>query len=717
MPIDRDIQSLVRREAAKFRNGMDADTLFTSPEYRKYTEDLIFGFTLPYGIRPRFNLYFGELDGCAAFTTGQDITQNLHCGIVYQYENLLNKFLCQIGITMHETAHILYHDFNADLIARKKLENGELPCHVDDSNESAEFSADLLEMESALEKEAYRPIFVQIFDSITNAIDDPHDEDKLMENYGQLVTDAISMLREALLLECDSFEQMQESGKSELSIAFSLLLQYIRFYQIVAIDTDAAYQSEIMQRICQFASDLEFARYTDSPAQRFQIVCRIMVFLWPYIKKTLDEEEQKQQSQQNQQNQQGQQGQQGGDPSQGGQNGQGQQNQPQNGSGQGSQGTHSQQAIQNVMSQLNSAAQQSGQTQAVQNGKTSNAAKAASKAANQGKQAPKQDPAQKQGQNSASSANGLPEKVLGALMDSISAAEGAASVQDSISKAVGGQIHAVDQNSTHKGVRLGVKDHKQTTDEDKKLYEKMMQDVSPYSKRLQKRMQEALRDLKDGSVAHHKAMGKKFEPSAAYRPDEHYFCTRKLPQDLPDMAISVLVDHSGSMHGPRIEAAMKGAMLLYDFATHLDIPVCVSGHCTSGDEVVYHQYTNFRKVAESEKFRLAQMRAGGCNRDGMAIEIAANLLAQRPEEVKLLIVISDGQPNHSGYGGSGASEDIRSILKRYRKRGVESVAAAIGDDKENIKDIYGEGYFLDIADLEKLPKTLVSLVRKKIVSQ
>lgn len=183
------------------------------------------------------------------------------------------------------------------------------------------------------------------------------------------------------------------------------------------------------------------------------------------------------------------------------------------------------------------------------------------------------------------------------------------------------------------------------------------------------------------------------------------------------MAISILVDHSGSMGGERLHSAMRASMLLYDFATKLDIPVEVAGHNTVdyGNGVNYFLYTDFRQVSPDEKYRLAKMVSDDCNRDGAAIEIAANRLARRPEEIRLLIVISDGQPNDAGYGGEEAAKDISGIVKRYQKQGVETIAAAIGDDKERIKSIYGEGAFLDIDDLSRFPKALVGLVRKRLL--
>ena len=57
-----------------------------------------------------------------------------------------------------------------------------------------------------------------------------------------------------------------------------------------------------------------------------------------------------------------------------------------------------------------------------------------------------------------------------------------------------------------------------------------------------------------------------------------------------------------------------------------------------------------------------------------------SVLSKRPEAVKILILVSDGQPADSGYGGSAAEEDLRGIKQEYQRKGILFVAAAIGDD-------------------------------------
>ena len=59
----------------------------------------------------------------------------------------------------------------------------------------------------------------------------------------------------------------------------------------------------------------------------------------------------------------------------------------------------------------------------------------------------------------------------------------------------------------------------------------------------------------------------------------------------------------------------------------------------------------------------------------------------------------------------GTEADLRGIKNEYRKRGIVIFAAAIGDDKENIRRIYQDG-FLDITKLEDLPKNMTQLVKQ-----
>ena len=55
---------------------------------------------------------------------------------------------------------------------------------------------------------------------------------------------------------------------------------------------------------------------------------------------------------------------------------------------------------------------------------------------------------------------------------------------------------------------------------------------------------------------------------------------------------------------------------------------------------------------------------------------------------------------------------LQKTLQEYRRKGVLFLAAAIGQDKEIISDIYGKENTLDITDLKQLPARLVQIISR-----
>ena len=143
----------------------------------------------------------------------------------------------------------------------------------------------------------------------------------------------------------------------------------------------------------------------------------------------------------------------------------------------------------------------------------------------------------------------------------------------------------------------------------------------------------------------------------------------------------------------------------------------VYGHSTDytdvGNTVALYSYAEFDGFDHDDKYRMMDIAARGSNRDGAALRFVAEQLSKRPEAVKILILVSDGQPADSGYSGSAAEEDLRGIKQEYQRKGILFVAAAIGDDKQNIERIYGDS-FMDISDLKQLPTKLTAVVKRHI---
>ncbi len=312
------------------------------------------------------------------------------------------------------------------------------------------------------------------------------------------------------------------------------------------------------------------------------------------------------------------------------------------------------------------------------------------------------------------------QQLAGSIMSQITGdiAQGKAEgeIESELKSNVNAIVQTVNQTSAHAGLTTNIERYHHVSSTDISLYDRIMRDLKPISRALQKQMINAMRDMKEGELQRHRITGSRLEIRDSYRLDGKCFSKKKVPQDVPDMALSVLLDLSGSMSGERIDSARKAAMLLYDFADGIGIPIVVSGHTDAGNGINLYIYSDFDKVGDKDKYRLVNVNShNSCNRDGMAINVAADLLSRRSEEVKLLIVISDGQPNSSNYGGEGAKLDIQSIIKKYKKYGVQVFGAAIGSDKDRIKEIYGDGY-IDITNLAVLPKSLTKLVTKRLLS-
>ena len=122
-------------------------------------------------------------------------------------------------------------------------------------------------------------------------------------------------------------------------------------------------------------------------------------------------------------------------------------------------------------------------------------------------------------------------------------------------------------------------------------------------------------------------------------------------------------------------------------------------------------YSSFEKDDENDKYRLMNISGRSCNRDGYALRYAKEQLAQQPGDRKLLIIVSDGRPNHDTYHGTVAAKDLQEIVAECEKEDIAILAAAIDSDKHLIRSTYGKEHFLDITNLEELPVILTQKIK------
>ena len=272
---------------------------------------------------------------------------------------------------------------------------------------------------------------------------------------------------------------------------------------------------------------------------------------------------------------------------------------------------------------------------------------------------------------------------------------------------------SISYGNIHDGVDKTVHRISEVSDDMKELYKSCAAPLLNISRLLQRSIKQQLNDKRNGGKQTGLLMGRRLDTHSLSRNDGHVFYKNALPNNTPELSIGLLLDESGSMGGcDRATYARAAAIILYDFCKALNIPVMVYGHST-GSGVDLYSYAEFEAIDRDDCYRLMDISSRGSNRDGAALRFVAEQLSKRREDIRILILVSDGQPADTGYYGTAAEEDLRGIKQEYARKGILFIAAAIGNDKENIERIYGDS-FLDITDLNKLPVALTSVVKRHI---
>lgn len=278
---------------------------------------------------------------------------------------------------------------------------------------------------------------------------------------------------------------------------------------------------------------------------------------------------------------------------------------------------------------------------------------------------------------------------------------------------------SISYGDIHSGVNIRINRITEVDDDLIEQYNAISAPLLNISRQLKKQLVKQLMEKRRGGKQTGLLMGRRLDTHSIHRNDGKVFYKNTLPNETPELAVALLLDESGSMQScDRCTYARAAAIILYDFCQSLNIPIAIYGHSTGSSRngkgsVELYSYVEFDSYDNNDKHRLMDISARSCNRDGAPLRYTAERLVKRPEEVKILIYVSDGQPADSGYYGTAAEEDLRGIKKEYQRKGILFVAAAIGDDKENIQRIYGDS-FMDITDLNQLPVKLTSVVKRHI---
>ena len=143
----------------------------------------------------------------------------------------------------------------------------------------------------------------------------------------------------------------------------------------------------------------------------------------------------------------------------------------------------------------------------------------------------------------------------------------------------------------------------------------------------------------------------------------------------PDIACLILKDDSGSMQGKNENSAMEVLAELEETFKELKFPLRMQAFSQMGHEnskIIKSWNDTDRSKNYSWSFHCSSYPNGG-NNDAYSIALATDVLAQRKEKNKLLIVVSDGAPCCS-------TELVKKAVCRAQTMGIFVISILIGSE-------------------------------------
>lgn len=199
------------------------------------------------------------------------------------------------------------------------------------------------------------------------------------------------------------------------------------------------------------------------------------------------------------------------------------------------------------------------------------------------------------------------------------------------------------------------------------------------------------------------------------RSSEANLFRRDLKADASDFVVDVLIDASGSQMSRQSEVALQ-AYIISEALSNVEFPHRVMSFCTFWDYTILHRFREYddSRTANENIFNYV---TSSNNRDGLAIRTVGQSLLTRPEEKKILIILSDGKPydvivnrpnarNPQPYQGKYAVNDTATEVRRLRSQGVSVLGVFAGEEKDlsTEKKIFGKdfAYIRDIVNFSKI---------------
>jgi nitric oxide reductase activation protein len=206
-----------------------------------------------------------------------------------------------------------------------------------------------------------------------------------------------------------------------------------------------------------------------------------------------------------------------------------------------------------------------------------------------------------------------------------------------------------------------------------------------------------------------------------YRQDQKIFVKKQEPKKELDLAMMILIDRSGSTtayisgtNTPLEDVLSINAASIHAMSEELKIPCMVMGYKSPEDINIGEVYGAFNHTSRLARKNILRTFGDDCNRDGVFFNAATQLLKKRSEKIKLMIILSDGQPAGYNYCGEKANEHTRQAIRNAERAGITPVIAGVGDCADALYNLYGGKNFLDISNVDTLGIKLERVLKTAI---
>ena len=652
----------LRREVEKLSSEYTAKDIFGSKYFEELMQSLITGQCQRLGRVPKLHLHYDEDDDFTAATQGDTVWQNSASPNVRELETLWKKYLANVGLATHEVGHVLFTDFQQ----MKKMVDGWMAPKFTFYPKAPKGG---LAVKKYLDTHPnFRKEFIGTMRNIQNIEEDVYIENKDYQEFGGICTAGLKILNE------ESYRCTQKEKEllvlcsvgmiNKLNVATSYLLIKKFGYEVEHIEglpeeLDVI-QSEIEEVLKEADPVVKKLAYEDLGVERCKLLNELMVILFPLMPKP-DENDENQDYRDSE--------------------------------SQERQDSEGQRLQENGMSK-----QAEGYTKPVDSDDISE--EEVESKQQQAEDLSKSEESMQRALDQASkeiAENEVLEK------DEAEHTKELKNEADDIEKKVG--------NSLFEGYTFN-----RERPLDASTYRALFKPVEKAANNLYRKLSNILKDRQVEGYDSGYLMGQRFNATDVYRGDGKYFSREVVPEGQPNVAFGILIDESGSMSGENSNSARKIALLLEDVLRKLKVPLMIVGHDEFSNDCRLWSYVDFDTQDGKDKYRLCNVQDRYGNIDGAAITYMSEKLLKRPEEKKVLIVISDGLPAGCSFYDTDRNKDTIKAIEKYRKKDVK-IFGAIVDTYDKVSKLYGSNYCFDCREFDTLQKEMCKLVKKYVLAK